>query len=778
MKKWLKRLAVLVVVIISIPVLLFAVVVGVYKHTVSQTPGNLDVAATPGIFGAQVNPFIGTGGVPWLCAHNTPAASAPFGIARPGPDTASLFINHTGFNYCGYYYADNKIIGFSNTRLPGTGGLKGGNLRVFPTTLKTAPATPLAMPFARFSHKDEKAFPGYYGVLLPKEDILVELTATPRVALHRYTFRGNDIPFLFFDVTSAMGDRSCQESYFLVHPEAQEIEGRVRSSVPVEPDDGQGLYFVARFSKPFTSHTVWVGEKLISDAKGGSGRDTGVYLGFANQAAATAIEMRLALSNVSISNARENLATEVTDQSFEAVLETAKSAWEECLNRIQIQGGTPEQQEIFYTALYRNFQVPTTFNDVNGEYRGFDKAVHVAEGFTYYTDFSLWDTFRTTHPLYNLIARDEECDMMMSLLEMAKAGGSFPRWPAGCGYTGSMFGTPADMAVTEAYLKGIRDFDIETSYAILRRTALEGVPPDCRFSGRKGREPYIEYGYCPDDMMSKSVACTLEYAWADHSLSLLAAALGKSDDAALFANHAQFYRNLWNPQTRYFHPRDSQGNFVTPFKPDILTYLDFDQEYTRSYVEGSAAQWRWSVPFDPQGLIELMGGNEPFIKDLEDYLSRTNPKLGGWNPGPYYWHGNEPYFHAPYLFNEVGRPNLTQKWVRKMLEEKYDTSYVGLDGNDDCGTLSAWYVFSAMGLYPIAGTTKYWIGAPLFERAALKLDATTTLTIIAENNPTENPYVKEVFLNDVPLDRTWLDHHEIADGGILRFVMQENIGCD
>ncbi|MCK5862901.1 MAG: GH92 family glycosyl hydrolase [Candidatus Hydrogenedentes bacterium] len=772
MKKWLKRLTILLIVSISIPTLLFVIAVYAYLHTIRQIPGNLNVAAVSGLFGRHVNPFIGTGGVPWLCAHNTPAASAPFGMARPGPDTASLFINRAALNFSGYYYADNKIIGFSNTRLPGAGGIAGGNFRVFPTSLKEPPHSRLKTPFARFSHNREKAFPGYYGVWLPKKDILVELTATPRAALHRYTFHGQDTPFLFFDITSAMGEESCGESHFLINPKTQEIEGKVRSfSGSVGNKNGLVLYFVARFSKPFASHTIWVNDSLLPNAEGAVGKDIGVYLGFSPMKPSTTVEMRLSLSCVSIANARENLAAEIANRPFESILESTKDAWEKCLNRIYIQGGTPQEQEIFYTALYRNFQIPTIFSDVNGEYTGFDEKVHIAKDFTYYTDFSLWDTFRTTHPLYNLIARDEQRDMMVSLLEIAKAGGAFPRWPAGCHYSKSMFGTPADMAVSEAYLKGIRNFDIETAYAIMRRTALEGVPAGSDFNGRKGLASYLKYGYCPDDKMEKSVSCTLEYAWADHALSLLAKELGKQEDSDLFARHAQFYRNSWNPHTRYFHPRNANGNFVRNFKSDILSYADFDQKYTRAYVEGSAEQWRWAVPFDPQGLIKLIGNNEIFVRELSSYLNRSNPKLGGWNPGPYYWHGNEPYFHAAYLFNEAGRPDLTQKWVRHILKEKYDNSHIGLDGNDDCGTLSAWYVFSAVGLYPIAGTTRYWTGAPLFERADLQMKPGTILTIIAENNPAENPYVKRVFLNDIPLDRPWLDHNEIADGGILRFEM-------
>jgi len=271
--------------------------------------------------------------------------------------------------------------------------------------------------------------------------------------------------------------------------------------------------------------------------------------------------------------------------------------------------------------------------------------------------------------------------------------------------------------------------------------------------------------------MKNSVSATFEYAWADHALSLLATDLGKEEDARVFAARAQSYQKLWNPESRLFHPRHSNGRFEAEIKPELLTYLDFNQKYTRAYCEGSAIQWRWAAPFDPEGLINTIGGNEVFVRKLEDYLSKTKKRLGNWNPGPYYWQGNEPYFHAAYLFNDAGRPDLTQKWVRYLLENKHNDDYIGLDGNDDCGTLSAWYVLSAVGLYPIAGTTRYWIGSPLFERADLRMDAGVTLTVVAENNAADNPYIQQLWLNDVPLERFWLDHREIATGGVLRFKM-------
>lgn len=771
-KKWLKRVAVVLLVLLAVPVVFILGVYGAYSHITSQKPGRLPVDVFAGPLGTYVDPFIGTGGVFYMCANNNPAACVPFGMVRLGPDTASLLLNKTALNYSGYYYGDNKIIGFSHTRILGAGVREGGNFRVFPTLSDTVQGG-TETPFVRFSHRQETAFPGYYAIQLKKPEILAEFTATAHVGVHRYTFPTGNSPFLRLDVTSALGDGRCEDGTFRVLPESHEIEGTVRYFGSFSGRyDGLDLFFLARFNQPILQHSVWYGDTVQPGATGAAGDTIGAHLGFAPASEGQPLEMRLAVSPVSIANARLNLDTEAGTQTFDDLFAAARDAWEDRLQCIHIQGDTDRQRRIFYTALYRTFQLPTLFTDVNGEYRGFDKEVHTAEGFRYYTDFSLWDTFRTVHPLYNLVARAEQRDMMVSLVEMAKAGGgSLPRWPAGCGYTNSMFGTPADMAVSEAWLKGVRDFDIETAYTAMRRTAMEGVPSGCRFSGRSGLDAYLQFGYCPDDKMKKSVAATFEYAWADHALSLLAKDLGKEEDARTFAARAQSYQKLWHPESRLFHPRHSDGRFEAEIKPDLLTYLDFEGTYTRAYCEGSAIQWRWAAPFDPEGLINTIGGKEVFVRELEDYLSKTAKRLGNWNPGPYYWQGNEPYFHAAYLFNDAGRPDLTQKWVRYLLEHKHNDDYVGLDGNDDCGTLSAWYVLSAVGLYPIAGTTRYWIGSPLFERADLRMDAGARLTVIAENDPTHNCYVQRLWLNEVPLERYWLDHSEIANGGVLRFEM-------
>jgi predicted alpha-1,2-mannosidase len=336
-----------------------------------------------------------------------------------------------------------------------------------------------------------------------------------------------------------------------------------------------------------------------------------------------------------------------------------------------------------------------------------------------------------------------------------------------------MFGTPADVVVSEAYLKGIHDFDVETAYQAMRATGLTGKPAGTRFAGREGLEWYLQYGYCPSDKMDDSVAATMEFGWADNSISLLAKALGKTEDAELFAKHAKFYRNLWNPQSLFFETRDSLGNFPKERNPAVLTYTDFKGKYTKGYVEGSGWQWRWPAFYDPQGLIALFTSKERFVQELNEFFEKSKKTMGSWNPGAYYWHGNEPDIHAVYLFNEAGRPDLTQKWVRYILENKYSNDYVGMDGNDDGGTLSAWYVWSALGLYPVAGTTKYELGSPLFAEVSVRLDKERDkeLRIVAENNSPSNVYVQEVFLNGARLDRTWIMHDEIANGGELKFVM-------
>ena len=359
--------------------------------------------------------------------------------------------------------------------------------------------------------------------------------------------------------------------------------------------------------------------------------------------------------------------------------------------------------------------------------------------------------------------------MVVSLVNMAEQGGYLPRWPSGGGYTGSMFGTPADIVIAESYLKGIRDFDVESAYQAMKKTALGPVPAGSPFSGRVGVEHYLKHEYCPADLMKKSVASTIEYSYADQAIARLAEALGHRDDAIAFQQHGRFYRNLWNSETQFFQPRDSHGTFLSDFRPELLTYVDIAGRFTHAYVEGSAWQWRWGVASDAAEVVSLFKSRAFFVQELDRFFDRS-PVGVGLNPNGYYWHGNQPDLNAAYLFNHASRPDLTQKWVRWILETKYGDQENGLDGNDDGGTLSAWYVLSSLGLFPTAGTDRYEITGPLWDRAEIQLQD-QRLTIVADNAATNHPYIQKVWLNGKLLDRYSIEHAAIAGGGTLRFEM-------
>ncbi|MCA9096125.1 MAG: GH92 family glycosyl hydrolase, partial [Planctomycetaceae bacterium] len=586
--------------------------------------------------GKEVNPLIGTGGIYYLCANNHPGAGLPYGMVRLSPDTSSR-LGKRATNMSGYYYSDPLIVGFSHTRLVGTGAIDGGSFLVIPCNEKHVADITAAKRKgmnAEFSHKNETAFPGYYGIHFTSRGITAELTATRHVGLHRYTFEKSDPPHLIINVSSVLGKGTCRNATVKVtpattspaatSPDTGEITGSVENFGSFSGRSG-GLkyYFVARTNLPFTEFSTWNDTDLAKSRAEASGDNVGVDLAFPARNEPTTIELQLAISCVSLDNARANLDAEVGNKNFDDVLKLAVADWESALNRIRITGGTDQQRQIFRTALYRTFQMPTASNDVNGQYLGFDKQIHRAEDFTYYTDMSLWDTFRTVHPLYNLIARTEQRDMIRSLLAMADQGGYLPRWPSGAGYTNSMFGTPADIVISEAYQKGIRDFDAAHALDLMKKSALAPVPPGTKFSGRSGIEHYLQYQYCPSDLMKKSVASSIEYGYADHAISRFAASLGRASDADLFRKHSAYYRNLLNPETQFFHPRDSQGKFSPDFKPDLLTYLDFSEKYTHAYVEGSAWQWRWGVPADADEVVKLFKSPEDFVTQLEIFFEKA-----------------------------------------------------------------------------------------------------------------------------------------------------------
>lgn len=721
----------------------------------------------PGELGSRVNPFIGSGGIFYLSGFVSPAATVPFGMVRLGPDTVSNG-GHRALNSSGYYYRDSRILGFSHTRLSGTGATDGGNFLVMPWLEQKGQELPRRGLRASFSHDNESAFPGYYSVQLPESGITAEMTATCRVGVHRYTFPAKETPHLALHVSSVLGKGSSKDGHVRILADKNEFEGSARTfGTFAKRYGGIKVYFVARCNRPFASFATWSGKDVKAGQATAEGDDVGADVRFAASETSQNIELKVALSYVSIENARANLAAEAGGAGFDEAYATARDAWEAMLGRIRVEGGSAKQQTIFYTGLYHSLLMPTTFDDVNGDYIGFDNKTHRASGFTFYTDMSLWDTFRTTHPLYMLIAPREQRDMVVSLVEMAKQGGYLPRWPSGNGYTNSMFGTPADIMITETWLKGIRDFDVETAYQAMRKTAL-GPTVNSRFSGRYDIDDYLKFQYCPTDLGDNSVAHTLEYCYSDHAIARLAEALGHNEDAKLFAEHAKCYRNLWNPETQYFQPRDSAGKFQ-PFNPLLMTYLEPSGKLTGAYVEGSALQWRWAAGYDAQGLIALFKSRDYFVTELEQFFTHSHPAVGV-IPNGYYWQGNQPDIYAPFLFNEASRPDLTQKWVRWILDVKYGDKEDGLDGNDDGGTLSAWYVLASLGIFPTAGSDVYQITSPIWKDAHVKIGE-KNLHIVAEPSSASDIYVQKVTLNGTSIDRNSIQHAEIAGGGELHFEM-------
>ena len=742
-----------------------------YRWVANKLPQTVENPDQKSGLSRYVNTFIGTGSYPWVCGHNFPGAALPFSMVRLSPETASIFFNDESFNTSGYHYWNNKIVGFSHNRLSGTGATDGGQFRLVPGYGDQARKEYREKKYLPFSHDNEVAFPGYYAVYFPEKEIRVELTTTGRTGIHRYTFGGSEEPHLLLDVSSTIDNRLTTDGYVKIIPEKQEIEGTITAHGSFGGRyGGSKVYFSAQYDREFARFGIWKGDRFIPSLTEASGDTLGVDIGFKREGEETIVNVQVGISYVSIDNARLNRTVEASGKSFEEVLQHAKETWEKQLSVIPIEGATEEQKTIFYTALYRSFTMPTLYTDVNGQYHGFDKQVHETDStFQYYTDLSLWDTYRTLHPLYNLIARKPQHDMLVSMVKMKEQGGYLPRWPAGSGYTGSMLGSPSSMMIAESYLKGITDFNAESAYQGMKD--LASGPPKNSAPGRRSIESYLQHGYCPSETTDRAVAKTLEYAWSDYSNALMARALGHEEDARRFFEQSLYYKNTWNPETQYFQPRKTDGTFE-PIEPLQLTYTDFEGKLTDDYVEGSALQWRWMVPHDPQGLISLFSSREYFVEELNAFFEKADPDISTFSPGSYYWHGNQPDMHSVYLFNEAGRPDLTQKWVRWILDNKYKVDSGGLDGNDDGATLSSWYILSAMGLYPMAGTDIYQLTSPLFDKISLPV-GDHLLEIIATRESPDQIYTDKILLNGKPLDRFWIRHEEIAEGGRLEFVMKK-----
>ena len=710
----------------------------------------------------HVDPMIGTGGLGFGVGSAFPGPQVPFGMARPGPDTTGPD-NAPGANHCaGYWYDDALIRGFGQTRPHGMGVPDYGAVGVMATVGMDASETSWWGHRSSFRHDTEEASPGYYAVTLARDGVRAELTAGDRVGLHRFTFPEVDDAVVLIDAGHFLADVEIIDGRVEHDPEAGEVWGFATFSGSYSGRfGGMPVYFHARASRPPVEGGLWSeGELLGAEVRSADGPSTGAWLRYDATAEPT-VEVAVGLSFVSEEGALANLDAEVSEVDFDGARALAEGRWEEILGRIEVEGGSDRDLELFYTALYHSLLMPTLAMDVDGRYRGLDGEVHRAEGYVYFTDFSLWDTFRTLHPLLTLVYPELQLEMVRSLAAMGRDGGVTPRWPLGIGYTGGMVGDPADLVFADSWVKGVRDFDLAAAYEVLRRTATGPMPPGSLFGGRSGIAEYQELGYVPIEATGSSGSVTLEYAYADYGLGQLAEALGEEVDAAMFGERAGSWRNLWDAESRFLAGRHADGSFSEVDDPG--RWQDF-------WAEGNSWHYLWYAPHDLEGLAEVMGGREVLLERLDHFFeSSADRESFPLLPSPWYWHGNEPDLHAPWIYAALDRPADSARWVRWAMERHYGDGPDGLPGNDDSGTLSAWFVFSAIGLYPIAGLDHYLIGSPIFDRVVVHL-AGGDLVIEATGAAEGALYVQRATLDGEPLERARVAHDDLA-GATLRLEM-------
>lgn len=711
-----------------------------------------------------VDPFIGTGGKGYGTGSAFPGPQVPFGMARPGPDT-SLAGLALGFAHCsGYSFEDTHVLGFSQTRMHGTGIVDYGAVSFMPTLGFTPDkALPTAVMQA-FDKASETASPGRYALTLA-DGIAVELTATARVGLHRFRFPAGQPAAVVLDLGRTLPDVEVVDAELTVDPDNAGVRGWMHVSGGYSKRaGGVKIHFAARFSQPLTGHGVWQDEDVVADETSRQGQAIGAYFEFAGD---QPVVLGVGLSFVDAEHAAMNLAAEAPTLDFDAAQAAAEATWEAHLGRAELHGPSKQDFEVFYSALYHTLLMPTLASDVDGSYRGFDLEVHTAD-FDYYTDLSLWDTFRTEHPLLVLLYPEYQTNFLRSLTRMARDGGFMPRWPLGTGYTGGMLGESATVVFADSYAKAVTipADEAELAYAAMRKTAIEPVPKDSPYPGRSGVLEYIDLGYVPLEAGGSSVSWTLESAYNDFSLASLAAALGKPDDAAMFSKRAGNYRNTYDPVSGMMIARSQDGSFVADVDP--LVWQDF-------YAEGNAMQYLWYAPHDIEGLAELMGGRAALLGRLRDLFDKSEMEPITIKPQNYYWHGNEPDLHASYIFSALGAPAESAKWSRWIADHRYADHAGGLPGNDDAGTLSAWYVLASTGLFPIAGTDTYLVGSPRFNRITLHL-AGGDLVIDAPAASADAIYVDALRLDGAAIDTPKLQHGQLASGGLLQFDLSKQPG--
>jgi predicted alpha-1,2-mannosidase len=702
----------------------------------------------------EVLPLVGTGDH----GHTYPGATVPFGFVQLSPDTRT-----EGWDACaGYHFDDTNILGFSHTHISGAGCADLGDLLVLPVVGEMAQALDCKRFKSGFSHDQELAQPGYYRVRLDKYDVLAELTATAHAGMHRYTFPASSQSHILIDLVHGLGSKPADAEL--------KVEGDAALS-GFRRSDGwakdKTIYFVVECSAPFKGFGLERdGAMLPPGRMAARGKQVRGRLDFATSTGQQ-IVLRVGLSPTSIEEARKNLQQEIPGWDFDALRADAKNLWNENLSRIEITSANPNVRQTFYSALYHTMAEPTLYNNVDGSYRGADGKVHAGGWFQYYSTFSLWDTFRAEHPLLTLTQPERVNDFVRSLLAFYQQSPDhqLPMWPLAGWETGCMIGYHAVPVIVDAWLKGFTNYDRNLAYQAMRDAAL---------SARNHQQEYQKLGYVPAVTGKRyyAAARTLEFAYDDWCLAQMAEALGKTNDATLFLRRSQNFTNVFDRRTGFFRGRTAAGTFREPFNPRAVSFDDF--------IEANAWQYAFAVPQDVPGMIRLYGGDTAFIRKLDqlfnadsevdNYLVDVSGLVGQ------YSHGNEPDQHFAYLYDLAGAPWKTQQRVRQILLTQYDNSPEGICGNDDCGQISAWYVWSALGLYPLNPVGgRYLIGSPLVEKAVIQLDPKFypggKFVIIAHNASRQNCYIQSAELNGKPLHRIWITHAEITSGGRLEFEM-------
>lgn len=704
----------------------------------------LNFSAAQSNYAALVNPYIGTGGH----GHTFPGASMPFGMMQLSPDTRL-----EGWDGCsGYHYSDSIIYGFSHTHLSGTGIADYCDILLMPFTggvkwdnKEYASA---------FSHQNEKAAPGYYEVLLNKNNIKAALTTSVRSGMHAYTFDANATEGnILLDLQHR--DEVLGASVEIVNE--YEVKG-MRSSRSWAKE--QTLFFYARFEKPVKEFALATDGMPVKNISKAAGKNIKSFFVFDTRENKT-IQLKVGISAVSMENAKQNLDTEIPGWDINVVKKNAEAAWNKELGKIEINGGSRDQRVAFYTALYHTMLAPNIYTDVNGEYRGTDLQVHKAEGFSNYSVFSLWDTHRALHPLMSIINRERTNDWINTFLAQYKYGGMLPVWELSGNETFCMIGYHAVPVIVDAYQKGIRNFD--THLALKAMT-------DYAEGKRYGLPAYMQQGFISNEDDHESASKTVEYAYDDWCIAQFARWTGNISVHQQYRNRSLLYRNLFDPRSKHIRGK-VQGFWYSPF---------YATEVNNFFTEGNAWHYSFTAQQDIDGLKKLYGGNKAFAQKLEE-LFTTQHKLSGREQADVtgligqYAHGNEPSHHLAYLFNYAGKPWRTQELVHKICTEFYPNDPDGLIGNEDCGQMSAWFVFSAMGFYPVTpGSGDYALGTALFDEVKLHLENGKEFTIRARNCSQNNFYVDSVLLNGKPHPATFIRHSDIENGGELVFEMSSN----